>query len=314
MYYLISLLEVKMTDINLHRIFCHLTGDENFLSKVIEVDKVDIKQKKLKKKGLNMLMIDMIQEYETLSPYQIQSYSCLPHKVKMYLTPEHNRLGIKNVIDKDMNIINISFLNSFNMLLRPELYNASIEEHIKNVGLLESFICDIIHHGYHIDKVKNTRKNQTLNKELVKKLREGVITHDLIQYIVDIFEVNLLVFDLTKMEICLYWTKGIKYPYFNPFKEIYCMSYVQCNYEPIMTKNGFITHDQKIKIYTQILTNNKEIKCMPEIILNTYSLSYINSWDIDFESYLKIIETYFNKPSKSIEQGIKELESINKQK
>lgn len=306
--------KVKMTDINLHRIFCHLTGDENFLSKVIEVDKVDVKKKKLKKKGLNMLMIDMIQEYDTLSPYQIQSYSCLPHNIKMYLTPEHNRLGIKNVIDKDMNIVNISFLNSFNMLLRPELYNMSIEEHIKNVNLLESFVSDIIHHGYHIDKIKNTRKVQTFNKELVKKLREGMITHDLIQYVVDIFEVNLLVFDLTKMEISLYWTKGIKYPYFNPFKDIYCMSYVQCNYEPIMTKSGVITNDQKIKIYAQVLANAGEIKCMPKIELNTFLLSYINSWDIDYETYIKIIGTYFDKPSKSISQGIKELEDIIEQK
>lgn len=283
-----------MDNINLHNIFCHLTGDENFLSTVIITDNNDIEQKKNKQKGFN-LMANMVTEYIPLSPYEIQKYSMFPHKVKSFLTPDYIRFGIKNVMERDLNLVNISFLNSLNMLIRPDIYKLNIDDHIRNLSLLENFICHKIRRNFQIDKIKNTKKVQAINKELIKNLLDGKISHELIQTIINIFEINLLVFDLTKMDIYFYWTKGHKYPYLNLFKNIYCMSYVQGNYEPIMMENKYLTDEQKQKMYTQILTNVNEIICMPQINLALHSMIYIASWDIDSESFVRIIKTFFNK-------------------
>jgi len=297
--------------INLHTIFCHLVGDEKFLSTVIQTDTKAIEQKKNKQKGCN-LMANMVAEYVPLEPYEEQNYAMFPHKMKSYLTPNHVRVGVKNTIERNMSVVNISFLNSLNMLIRPDLYksSSSYDDHFKNLGLLEDYICHTIQRNYQIDKTKRTKKVQLANKELIKNLKEGKIFHELIQYIVNIFEINLIVFDLTKMKILMYWTKGIKYPYFNPFKNIYSMAYVQGNYEPILTKNNSISEEQKRKIYIQILTDNSEIKCIPDLKLGIHTLLYLNTWDIDHNSFNKIIETYLSNPFTSFTRGYDALKEI----
>lgn len=239
----------------------------------------------------------MVSEYIPLSPYEIQNYDLLPHKVKTFLTSDYVRLGVKNTMERDLETINISFLNSLNMLMRPDLYKLNIDEHLKNLLLLENYICHTIQRNYHIDKIKNTKKMQAVNKDIVENLKAGKISYEIIQYIVNIFEINLLVFDLTKMDILFYWTKGNKYPSFNPFKNIYCMSYVQGNYEPIMMcDNSIISEEQKRKIYIQILANHTGIKCVSQINMALYTLIYINTWNIDFDSYNKIIDSFYHKP------------------
>lgn len=286
-----------MTDINLHTIFCHLTGDDNFLSIVIETDNDNNKKKKNKKKKFN-LMETMVTEYKPLAPYEVQNYIMFPHKVKLFLTPDYIRYGIKNVMEKDTGIVNISFLNSLNMLIRPDIYKLNIEDHFRNFNLLEGFICHKIERNFQIDKTKRTKKIQAINKELIKNLLEGKISHELIQSIINIFEINLLIFDLTKMDIYFYWTRGTKYPYINLFKNVYCMAYVQGNYEPIMTDNNTIPEEQKRKIYIQIFRNISDIKCFPNISLALHTLVYINSWDIDLTTFIKIIEIFSNEGSK----------------
>lgn len=244
----------------------------------------------------------MITEYIPLSPYEKQEYSLLPHKIKNFLTPKYLRLGIKNVMEKYMNIVNISFLNSLNILLRPDLYNANIDEQFRNFNQLENFICFMIKRNFQIDKIKNTQKVQAINREIIKNLVEGKISHELIQYIINIFEINLLVFDLTKMDIYFYWTKGHKHPYFNPFRDIYCMSYIQGNYEPVMTPNNIISDEEKNKIYVEILNNLVDIKCLPELKVATYTMIYFETWKMDSESMIKIMETFFlgKRTNKSI--------------
>jgi len=293
-----------MANINLHSIFCHLTGNNSFLSTIIEADTTEVK-KKNKNKKFN-LMANMVTEYIPLSPYETQNYAMFPHRVKNFLIPEYMRLGIKNVMEKDMNVINISFLNSLNFLLRPELYKSNMDEQIRNFSLLENFICHKILRNFQIDRTKNTKKVQAVNKETAKNLLEGKFSHEIIQYIINIFEVNLLVFDMTKMDVSFYWTKGNKYPYLNPFKDIYCMSYIQGNYEPIMTPNNTITEEQKRKLYVYILTNLSEIKCIPEINIGVHTMLYIDTWEIDSDSFIKITNLFFHKKQRNLMEKYEE--------
>jgi hypothetical protein len=286
-----------MSKINLHSIFCHLIGDDNFLSTVIELDHDKINKKKNKKNGFN-LMTDMVTDYVPLMPFEKQKYSMFPPKFKSYLSPDYVRLGIKNVIEKNLSIVNISFLNSLNMLLRPELYGLGIEDHLRNLSLLEAFIVHKIHRNYQINKTKNTRKVQGVNKELIKNLSEGKITHELIQYVVNIFEINLLVFDFTKTTVNFYWAHGHKYPTLNLFKNLYCMAYVQGNYEPIMPLNGIVPKEKIQKMYVHILCNLNEIKCHVDVKLSLAALLYIDTWENNEESYLKILELHMKSITK----------------
>lgn len=291
-------------NITLHNIFRYLLDDDSFLSKVIETDEKEFEKKKRTSKF--NLMTDMVTEYKLLSPHEIQEYSLFPPKIKDILSPDYIRFGIKNVIEKNLNYINISFLSSLNILLRPETYKLNIDDQIKNMGLLESFICDRIRRNYRIDRVKNTKKIQAINKELIKNLNEGKISHELIQKIIDIFEINLLIFDLNKIEINLYWTKGSKYPYFNVFKDIYCMSYIQGNYEPIFPADKIVPKQQIQKMYTYILSNVNEIKVISEINISIPTLIILNSWNIEHNIYINILKNFYNKPAKTIDEYLLE--------
>ena len=299
--------------LNLHNIFRHLISDENFLSTVVETDSKEIERKKNKKKGFN-LMTNMITEYIPLAPYETQDYSLFPHNVKIFLSPDYMRLGIKNMMEKNLNIVNISFLNSLNMLIRSDLYKSNIDDHIKNMILMETFLCHMIQKNCQIDKIKNTKKVQAVNKALIKNLSEGKISHELIQAIINVFEINLLVFDLTKMEILLYWTKGIRYPYINLFKNLHCMAYVQGNYEPIMPLNTTISEEQQQRMYLEILTNISDIKCTPDIRLASHTILHLSTWRMSRNSFLNIMEIY-NKtqpPTKTVSKWCDELTELEK--
>jgi len=89
-----------MTEINLYSIFSHLTGDETFLSRVIEINQGEIQKKKSLKPNSFNLMANMVTDYFPLAPYETQSYTTFPSKIKQFFSPDYVRFGIKNVIEK----------------------------------------------------------------------------------------------------------------------------------------------------------------------------------------------------------------------
>ncbi|MEM3062066.1 MAG: hypothetical protein QW303_00780 [Nitrososphaerota archaeon] len=309
-----------MSRFGLHYIFRYLAGDDMFLSTIIDENNLENTTLHLEsendsgfslkscpendqdcskeKKNTHNIMADMVVEYLPLVPYEVQEYEHLPPKVKSILPPIYARFGIKNIIERNLNSVNISFLGSLNILLRPELCRLSLEEHTKNFLLLESFLVHKFQRNYHVDKIKNTKKVQELNRQLIDELQGGKISHELIRRIINVFEINLLVFDLTKIEIYLYWSGGYKYPYFNFFKDIYCMSFVQGNYEPMVATDK-VTRKTKRHIYVQILANLREIKCIPEMNLALHSLVLLNTWNIPCDVYIEILRKFFVRPKKS---------------
>ena len=277
-----------MATINLHRIFCHLVGDDNFLTKTIETNSG--KTKKNNKNEPSILMANMVTEYVTLAPYEKQPYLQLPSSVKLFLTPDYYRLGIKNVMEKNLLPVNISFLNSINILLRPSIYLNSMDDHIKNLVLMENYIANSIRCNFQIDKLKNTRKVKEANKLIVVDMVQGKITAPVIQCVINIFEINLLIFDLTNSEIYFYWAHGHKYPQINMFNPLYCLAYVQGNYEPIMQLNSTTTEDQRRQLYIQFFSNLDNVKCTSNPEISIHTLIYLNSWNIDPHTFNKIIK------------------------
>lgn len=301
-----------MTAINLRGIFCHLVGNENFLSKIVENDNKQLNKKKEKKRGCN-LMTNMVSEYHTLAPYDKQNYDFLPSIVKYFITPDYFRLGIKNVMEKNLMPVNISFINSLNILIRPDIYNNNINDHLKNLALLETFVTNSIRRNFQIDKTKNTSKIKENNKLLVKDFITGKISPLIIQCLVNIFEINLLIFDLTKMETYFYWAYGYKYPYINPFNNIHCMTYVQGNYEPLMLVNSTVSEKQRRKIYMQFFSKMDEIKFHVQPAFTLHTLIYLDTWNINPAIFIKIIKhCIVNKPNIMAEfNKLMELEKHN---
>lgn len=287
-----------MEDINLHSIFCHLTRDDEFLSRVIETDSSTF-DKGSKKKNSNM-MHNMVSEYSILAPYEIQKYRSLPYKIKTFLPKGYYRVGIKNVVERVSGNINISFLNCLNFMIIPDMINLDLEDHLRHVATLENYITNMIQANFHIDKIKRSKKIIDINNTLISDLTEGKSTHELISYIVNIFEINLLVFDLSKMETFFYWTHGTKFPFLNLFKNIYAMCFIQGNYEPLLIDERILTEKLIREIYTKILVNQEEITCLMPIQMNIPTLIYLNTWKIDINLYLKIVEKFYPAKTKSI--------------
>lgn len=304
--------------LTLHSIFRYLVGDDNFLLETIKINnnhdsdsdgsENNNSEKKVSNKKLNGgfdIMSHIVTEYYQMPPFDTQSCTMFPNKIKEILQLSYMkksdiecfRIGIKNVIERNMTYINISFLNSFNFLLRPEISSMNLDDQIKNFSLLENFIKHKLQLNCGIDKINNTKKMKKINKERIQNIIDGKITHDIIQFIVNVFEVNLIVFDLVKQDVFFYWCKGVKFPYFNVFKKLYLMSYIQGNYEPIIVKIPENINDDhhSALIYSHVLTNTEDFIIQNEIKLNTITMSIINEWNLPIAKYYKIIDTYFSK-------------------
>lgn len=295
-----------MQKIGLHTIFRHLVGNENFLT-IIEVPNdvaLPAKKQKNTQEPMNKvtnMMSDMISDYLTLSLHDIQKYTLFPSEFKSILHPECVRCGVKTFVEKNSMNINVSFLNSLNILLRPELFKSKVEDQMRNYSLFEEFIVTKIHGNCRIDKVKNTKKIKATNAELVKNLLHGKITIELIQFIINIFEINLLIFDFVKNEIIFFWSCGHKYPFVNLFNDMYCMADIRGVYEPIMPLSNKIPTEHVQKMYTQILTDAEDyLNCAFPIKVASHSLIQINQWDISPKKYLEIVLKYFDEPLNDI--------------
>lgn len=273
--------------IDLHTIFRHLVDDDNFLLTIRLHDDV-IKQKKPQRQPKNNLMNNVITQYEILPPGEMRTYDTFPKMMQNILIPKFIRYGIHDTFDRDREFINISFLNSLSILLRFETYNYNSDDRNKNYLSLEDLICNHIKQNSQIDKVKNTKKVQKVNQAIVNNIKKGIIEPDVIQYIVNIFEINLIIFDIVNSQTIFYWAKGIKYPYLNPFKEIYFMVQTERNYEPLRPTTALDTNE-RIYIYGLIFANLDTIKYYSDLKIALHTLTYINTWNIPCDAYMKIL-------------------------
>ena len=302
-----------MHDINLHNIFRHLTGDKYFLSTVEHINHNNFlpKDKPTNPVSKFDIIANMSIEFETLNNKEIQEYKDFPLFVRKFLPKGYKRMGIKKTIDKNVETINISFLNSLNMLIRPDLRDATNEECIQDLYTLEHMISRMIKQNYQIDKIRNSEEIKEINATLVANMLKGRISHELIQYVANIFEINLIVFDYVTEDITFYWVTRTKYPYVNFFRDILCMSYIQGNYEPLIPPSEDLTDKQKEKIYTNILMKRAEIKTHIPINIGIPTILHLGSWDLDPELFCSIIQEYF-KPVDCDEKAKSEINRLLK--
>jgi len=285
----------KSMKIDLHSIFRYLTSDEKLLSVVIDNTKKTIEEKS-PKKSFNM-MESVIIGFIPLSPGQLQSQESFPTSIRKFFTPFHSRMGVKNITNKNMTDINISFLNSLNMLLRKDLaqtlLNSPTTNMIKDVENLEEFIKHKLSRNAQIDKVvKNTVKIKQINNKFINELSEGKINQDLIQYIVNLFEINLLVFNFIANTITLYWAQGKIYPFLNFFKDVQMMSFAHGNFEPIIYHGEEPLVGKPLDvIYANILLS-EEIKPYHPLKVGAHSSQKIMDLKIPTVDLIAILKKY----------------------
>lgn len=273
--------------ITLHKIFSELIDDPYFLTTIINNTENEIKQLH----SCNM-MTNMVSDYVPLIQFDIQKYNIFSSEFKKILPSSYTRIGIKNFIEKNYVNINISFLNSINILLRPTIFKLPINDQIKNYELFESFIIHKISRNCKIDKIKNTKKIQNSNKEIIRNILGGRMTIDIIKSIIDIFEINLLVFDFTKNEIYFHWSSGYLYPHLNLFNKLYCVSHIQGIYEPLMSLDTIIPDTMLQYIYIKILVD-PIIQHITPIKMSVPSLLILDDWNVSVTDYVTIINKYF---------------------
>lgn len=264
---------------DLHKIFQYLLEDDEFLTIT------EITNNQSERKGNTL--IDIITDSKRLDPGAIENYDDFPEQIKKYLDSKYKRHGIMPVIEKDGRIVNVSFLVSLNLLLRPDLQDKEVD-----IDGLESYISHSILSNCQIDKIKNTCKVKAKNKDLEAIFASGNLTDEVITRIVNILEINLVIFNVDTGINRVYWSHSTKYNFINLFRRFYVMCHVQGDYEPIINEDPF---DCK-HVYAQILADYGSFEFIPNLQLAYHSIAYLNTWNISVPDWLAIINQ-FHAPS-----------------
>ena len=296
-----------MQAVNLHTIFRALVDNQNYLKTVVKQSSETVERKINAEHGYRMLD-DVIIGYVPLIANIRQDYKYFPTYIKRILDPQHQdsakmqsasyapadkyvRLGVQSKWNK---LNNVSFFSSLSLLLHPYLASEYCNVQVAALEQFVEYIQDSILRNCQIDKIKNTKSMQTRNKKIADDLFCGNITHDVIQRVINICEINLLVFDLVNETIEFYWTFGVNHPALNLFKDVYCVTVIDNHYEPLLWQGDCADNTWHIlqqHIYTQILLTNPT--SVAAIQLDDFSLLYLEKWHIKMHDYMMIVGKYY---------------------
>ena len=283
---------------NLHHIFQYLVDDPAFLT-ITEMASNQTEKK-------FSTIVNIFSDNKRLDVGETQDFNKFPKILKSFLTKNHYRIGINHTMEKNMSTVNVSLITSLNMLVRPELARATgmswtqdrvprDQEHPElqhsdfSITPFETYLSHNIRSNCQIDKTKNTCKTKNSNKILADDMLIGNIYPEIIQRLVNILEINLVIFDLDRSVHTVYWSSGIKYPHINPFRRLYAICMVQNSYEPILIRDVV---DYK-QLYGRIMGRHEEFQFYPDLKLGAQTLLYLNSWDISNRRYASIISRFF---------------------
>lgn len=218
-----------------------------------------------------------------------------PEKLQRIVPSECYKIEVTSIsnsnipINKAVNIpVNISFLTSLQELINPpSVDNIYID---KNAMIYDFYQCisHKISGNHRIDRVKNSQKVKKENEEKLNKLIIGAIDNDLIVTILNICEINLLVYDYDSDELKFYWSHGHVFPTVNLWRDLFIMVIKNSYYEPIIYKSKSIDNSQ---IYSNILLD--DVVFYPPIQMGTPAFIAINNWNISYKIRNEIIDKYF---------------------
>jgi hypothetical protein len=268
---------------------------------------------KYKSKDIFTMLETTIIDFSVLAMYDYQQQNMFPHNVKEVIPLNFYRFGIKNLHQQNMVISNISFINTLNILLKPDLKAVNAESQYHYYNLMKEFICNKISANYQIEKKRNNKKTQDKNNTMVADIKTGTITPHIIQYICNLFEFNLCVCHLNDNVIDYYYCFPESFAYLNPFKPLFFMSCLNSNYEPILPPD--VINDYPLMNFNCILHNDSD-KFRPFVPIKLHAL-YMElaiSVNIGLAGYIKLYELYLSidepvepyiKPTNGIQECVK---------
>jgi len=257
------------TAIDIKKIFRTILNDPQFLSQQFEEEEVE----KVKKK--QDLLHQISGKYQLLAISQKELASNFPSSFTNLITsPNCYRFGIQRTQAGGDNK-NISFLTSLNILLYPELTKEKYGVLYSANDQLLSHLIERIKRNYRIDRVKNTKDMQKMNLKVIELLQAGTIVPQMMQYVADIFEVNILVFDFNASSTELYWPIAEQFPYFNLYKKLLVFYRDKDFFEPIINKSSWGT----TKIYPRLLININDLVCHRKVKLSLLQYEQLSNAD-----------------------------------
>lgn len=263
---------------NLHKILQYLIDDSEFLTITEIVDTTIIEK-------TNNSIANIFSENKRLEPGELQDINEMPKSMTPYLTENHKRYGIYGTLIRSTRVvINNSFQTSLNLIFRRGL---KFDD--KSVADFEDFLVDAIKSNSQIDKFKNTVGVKDTNSKIAANMCNGNVTPEVIKRIVNILEINLLIFDLDSKQKLVYWSHGVKSKYINPFRRFYALVYTQGSYEPIIEGSDI----NYIKMYTKVLSDYESFTFVDDLTLHICSIMYVSKWPLTGHEYLRIMERFF---------------------
>lgn len=230
----------------------------------------------------------------SLQPCEIRNFDSFTDFMKQYIPKDYFRYGIDYLAVNSSSLISInkSFMKSMQIILRPILSQHQLDDITKDYEKLENLIFHkILKNSYHVDKKRNLKKVSANNKLLVENIKNGEMNDEIIQIIVNMFEINLFILDIVNEKAYFFWVKGIKCPHLNFFKNIYFMTKIDDVYEPIISMNK-IEENIKRSIFKKILFD-KNIIFFEPLSIFFLSYEYIFSWNnITNEEFVYFVEKY----------------------
>jgi hypothetical protein len=303
--------------ITLHKIIKYLSDDtinsssfnKNISHRDINSDNFHMENDiKRKSNDIFTMLETTIIDFSILAMYDYQQQNMFPNKFREIIPVGSYRFGIKNLHQTNMSmaISNISFINTVNILLKPELKGVNADTQFHYYNLMKEFICNKISANYQIEKKRNNKKTQDKNNQMVLEIKSGITTPDIIQYVCNLFEFNLCVCYLNDNKIDYYYSFPESFTYVNLFKPLFFMSCINDNYEPIIQTYSNIQlqsqtqsseHNSMIHDYglsnINCLLHKDIINPLYPLRLHPLFLEYITFLDIPLKDYIKICELYF---------------------
>jgi hypothetical protein len=137
-------------------------------------------------------------------------------------------------------------------------------------------------------KIKLRKKsNKKIAESLIKKIKDGKIDDDVIQFIVNLFQINLLIFKFNDKTIDFFGPFIEYFDYLNPLRPLFLLSYCDNVYEPILIsgdKNNNI-------IYNNIFVNHKLINFHCPKKIHIVFIEMFNN--LDSKDFMNIYKTFF---------------------
>jgi hypothetical protein len=249
----------------------------------------------------NMLKNDIV-GYNPLDIFTRQSVGMFPKDLALLLPDKFFRIGIKSKIAKGLGEENISFATSLAFVIYPNIKLMTYDDQMKHIEDLITYIKTKIESNYYLDKRRNTKKNQQANEALAKDFNTGNITNEVLKYVSNLFEINLLIFDLDLVKTTLYYTFTHAYPQFNVLRPFVMIALTHGIYEPIINESNDIPSMNSLhhkELVERILNNLELIECpqkqilKPYILVNPISFEYIKSLNIEDSVFIQLLsESY----------------------